>query len=228
VSLVLLLLVHSTTADTNSSCNSTQYFINATATCANCANTTGQCQDSTCKVFGFEDSATTNCAIDKCAPAYCSYFSNCSVALGQKCFGMVMCSDNSTTCGDYGFYCVQDGSSSNFKICGGNSTNSTFFTLQQLADLANSNSGSGSSSQLYYLALLALLVIPCLCACAAVVYCWDSITAAYWPSAAPYLGEPVLQASVAGYPWPPPPTPASYFPPPYPSAYPAPSVGARF
>jgi len=117
-----------TFATSASSCTSTEYFVTPTSTCSNCDPSTGVCQDSSCVVFGFPNSAKANCANGGCDPAYCSYFAGCSITETtgvQHCFGITRCSDGSTTCAGagngygYGNLCLQDGTSGNFKICGG-------------------------------------------------------------------------------------------------------------
>jgi hypothetical protein len=111
-----------TPATSASSCASGEYFVNVTSACADCNATSGECQDSSCVVFGFANSAKANCENNKCDPNYCGYFGGCTVTAQSQCFGTVLCSDLTTTCSSYGSLCLQDGSSGNFKICGGSST----------------------------------------------------------------------------------------------------------
>jgi len=99
-------------------CASDQFWVPVTSTCAHCSPITGECQDSSCVVFGFANSAKANCAHNKCAPAYCSYYGEGCNQNSGKCFGLTLCSDGTTTCSGYGALCLQDGGSSNFKICG--------------------------------------------------------------------------------------------------------------
>jgi hypothetical protein len=125
MSLAVLLLAQGTFAKQGtaavsaSSCTSTQFFVSDTSTCADCDPSTGSCQDSSCVVFGYANSAKANCANGGCAPAYCNYYAGCSVTSGQQCFGTVQCSDHTTTCSGFSSLCLQDGNAGNFKICGG-------------------------------------------------------------------------------------------------------------
>eukprot|EP00667_Euglena_gracilis_P018039 EG_transcript_19103 len=93
----------------------------------NCCPTTGLCQDSSCTVFGFKNSAKTNCHTSgsnpNCPQSFCNWkVATCPSVDSTHCYGTVACKDGSTTCTGYGQLCLEDGSSDNFKICGDDST----------------------------------------------------------------------------------------------------------
>lgn len=128
----LFLLVALTAATSNSNSNSNSQTSTTTSTgCTavlngdtrQCCPTTGECQDSSCVVFGFPNSARANChtsgANPNCRGLYCAWQNtSCPLVDGRHCYGTVACSDGSSSCSQFGSLCLQDGSSANFKICG--------------------------------------------------------------------------------------------------------------
>jgi len=89
----------------------------------NCCPTTGVCQDSSCVVFGFKNSAKSNCHTSgsnpNCPDSYCNWkVANCALTDSTHCYGTVACDNGGVTCYGYGSLCLADGSSDNFKICG--------------------------------------------------------------------------------------------------------------
>lgn len=82
-----------------------------------CCPTTGECQSSSCTVFGFSNSAKSNCRTgsnSNCPYSYCNLkVSNCT----QKCYGTVACQGGGDSCYGYGSLCLQNGASGNYKIC---------------------------------------------------------------------------------------------------------------
>lgn len=91
-----------------------------------CCKTTGLCQDSSCTVFGYPNSARANCHTSgsnvDCPRSICQYLvPTCEPQGTQHCYGTVVCANGTKACTGYGRLCLEDGNSQNFKICGADS-----------------------------------------------------------------------------------------------------------